>query len=151
MNIYQRIIQDHRMIRNMIEDLMQTDNSQIEKRDFLFHQLERLFISHTNAQELTLYQGLMNSHNPEAQRKVIKARREHDLASDILEELKSISLESEKFLDKLEHFKIIFEEHMDEEEDETFEIASELLDFEEQALMSEEMETFEEDMHQIYP
>ncbi|MBC76484.1 MAG: hypothetical protein CME64_10765 [Halobacteriovoraceae bacterium] len=145
MDIYEKILDDHHNIRDTIEELMETDNSQIEKRMRMLKELERLLVSHTNSEEQTLYQVLSETNDKEARAQVRKSRKEHDQANEKLETLKNTSMDSDLFLKNLEDFKEIIEAHFDEEEDEIFDFAKELLSKEDEHLIEEELEDMEED------
>lgn len=145
MDIYEKILDDHHNIRDTIEELMETDNSQIEKRMRMLKELERLLVSHTNSEEQTLYQALSETNDKEARAQVRKSRKEHDQANEKLETLKNTSMDSDLFLKNLEDFKDVIEAHFDEEEDEIFDFARELLSKEDEHLIEEELEDMEED------
>ncbi len=125
MDIYEKVLEDHHNIREAIEELETTDNSQIEKRNRLLKNVEHLFVSHTNSEEQTLYQALADSPDKEIRNQVKKSRKEHDVATEKLDALKETPLDSESFLSRLEEFKLITIGHFDEEEDELFEMARE--------------------------
>ncbi|MEX0799340.1 MAG: hemerythrin domain-containing protein [Bacteriovoracaceae bacterium] len=144
MDIYEKILDDHHNIREAFEELIETDNSQIEKRDRLLKELERLFVSHTNSEEQTLYQALADVNDKEAKAQVKKSRKEHDLAGEKLDLLKETPMDSDLFLEKLEDLKKTVEEHIDEEEDELFDLARDLLSHEDADLLEEEMEDLED-------
>lgn len=144
MDIYEKILDDHHNIRDAFEELMATDDSQIEKRNRLLKELERLFVSHTNSEEQTLYQALSETNDREAKAQVKKSRKEHDEATELLENLKETPLDSELFLDRLEEFKNKTEAHFDEEEDELFDLARDVLSSDEEHLIEEELEDLED-------
>lgn len=144
MDIYEKILDDHHNIRDALEELVETDNSQVEKRHRLLKELERLFVSHTNSEEQTLYQALAETNDKEALAQVKKSRKEHSLAQDKLDALKDAPMDSDSFYDKLAEFKALVESHFDEEEDELFEMARDLLSIDEEHLLEEELEDMEE-------
>ena len=145
MDIYEKILDDHHNIRDTIDELMETDNSQIEKRMRMLKELERLLVSHTNSEEQTLYQALFETNDKEAKAQVKKSRKDHDQANEKLEVLKDTPMDSDLFLRNLASFKEVIEAHFDEEEDEIFDFARELLSKEEEHLIEEELEDLEED------
>lgn len=144
MDIYEKILDDHHNIREAIEEISMTENSQIEKRNRLLKDLERMFVSHTNSEEQTLYQALSETSDAEARAQIKKSRKEHDQAEEKLEALKETPLDSDNFLKRLNEFKKIVEEHFDEEEDELFDLARDLLSTDEAHLIEEEMEDLED-------
>ena len=146
MDIYEKILDDHHNIREALEELMETDNSQIEKRNRLLKELERLYVSHTNSEEQTLYESLAETRDPEAMAQVKKSRKEHDLAGGKLDALKETPLDSNAFLRNLEDFKKTIEEHFDEEEDELFDLARDLLSTDDEHLLEEELEDLEDNI-----
>ncbi|MCO4753604.1 MAG: hemerythrin domain-containing protein [Bacteriovoracaceae bacterium] len=146
MDIYQKIIDDHHNIREAIEELIETDNSQVEKRMRLLKELEHMFVAHTSSEEQTLYQALADTSDREAKAQIKKSRKEHNLAQHKMDSMKNTPLDSDLFLKSLEEFKTIVEEHFDEEEDELFDLAQDLLSSDEEHLIEEELEDLEDNV-----
>lgn len=144
MDIYQKILDDHHNIRDAMEELMETDHSQLEKRNRLLKELEHLYVTHTNSEEQTLYQALDGVNDRELKAQLKKSRKEHDHANAMLEQLKETPLDSNDFLNRLESFKSHIEQHFDDEEDELFDMAQELLSVDEEHLLEEELEDLED-------
>ena len=146
MDIYEKVLEDHHNIREAIDELEATDNSQIEKRNRLLKNVEHLFVSHTNSEEQTLYLALADSPDKEIRDQVKKSRKEHDVGAEKLDALKETPLDSDSFLPRLEEFKLVVIAHFDEEEDELFEMARDGFSKHEADLIEEEMEELEDEV-----
>ncbi|NNL86194.1 MAG: hemerythrin domain-containing protein [Myxococcales bacterium] len=124
MNIYDRLQKDHEAQKSLAAQLEDTSGDS-EQRRKLFAELRSEAEAHANAEEQTFYAALIE--NPESQEKARHSIAEHKTASDLLEELSNLEMSSSGWLQKFKQFKDELEHHIDEEENEVFKLAREVL------------------------
>lgn len=124
-DIYQRLQQDHEKQRDLAAKIMETSGDS-EERHRLFTLFKQELDAHALAEEQVFYAELMEI--PEGTEKARHSVAEHKEADDLLEELCELDMGSGGWIhkfDKLQH-KVVH--HVDEEEDEVFPLAAELID-----------------------
>ena len=125
MNIYERIKDDHDKHRALLEKIADTSGDTEERRQY-FKTLKTDVKSHANAEEQSLYAALI-----EKQKGQDKARHsivEHEEANDLFDELDDMDMSNPHWLQKFKELKHELEHHMEEEEEEVFVLAKQLID-----------------------
>lgn len=117
MTIYQAIVGDHDMHRELLEGLAATSGDTAERRALwkrFFYDVK----AHAAAEEETLYAKLIATEDgqPDARHSV----HEHQELDDIMEELDGTDMASPGWLARFKVLKHDYEHHIDEEEDEIF-------------------------------
>ena len=124
MSIYEAIKADHENHRALLNKIADTEGASDERKtawDEFFHDVK----SHAAAEEETFYSKLMSkTWGQDAARHSVEEHAEMD---DLLEELNEMDMSSSGWLNKFNQLKHDYEHHMDEEEDEVFGRAKEVI------------------------
>lgn len=125
MNIYERIIQDHEQHRTWLERIADTEGSSDERKKY-FQKLKKDVKSHANAEEQAFYSVLMEKQD--GQDKARHSIVEHEDANELFDELDDMDMSNPHWLQKFKELKEELEHHMEEEEEEVFELAKKVID-----------------------
>lgn len=125
MNIYSRLKKDHDEHRDMAKQIMDTSGNS-EKRRQLWDKFKPEVVAHANAEEQTFYATLIEE--PDTQEQARHSISEHKEADDLIEELGDMDMSSSGWIQKFEKLKEELEHHMDEEENEVFNEAKQVID-----------------------
>lgn len=124
MDIYTRIIEDHETHRKLLKDIAATSGDSPE-RERLFETLKEEVTAHANAEEQSLYAILIE--NPKSQEQARHSIHEHNEADEYIDELKDTDMSSPGWIATFKKLKESLEHHMDEEEDEVFNMAKDVI------------------------
>ena len=123
-SIYEAIKADHDTHRDMLERIAETSGDSPERReawDAFYHDVK----SHAAAEEETFYSKLISeTWGQDAARHSV---HEHQQLDDIMEELHAGDMSSPGWLTRFKTLKHDYEHHMDEEENEVFIRAKEVI------------------------
>lgn len=123
-SIYDAIRKDHDRHRELLETIAATEGNSKERRD-AWNTFYRDVKSHSAAEEETFYSKLMQqTWGQDAARHSV---HEHAEMDEILEELREMDMSSPGWLTRFKTLKHEYEHHMDEEENEVFERAKEVI------------------------
>ena len=122
--IYERLKQDHDKHRKMLELIASTSGDNEMRRDVwdkFYHDVS----AHAAAEEETFYSKLIADEDgqPEGRHSVA----EHKELDDLMEELNDTDMSSPAWLATFKKLKERYEHHMDEEEEEVFEVAKKVV------------------------
>lgn len=124
-SIYEAIKLDHDAHRQMLEKIENTTGASAERKtawSAFYHDVK----SHAAAEEETFYSKLISkTWGQDAARHSV---HEHQQLDDIMEELNDMDMSSSGWLNRFKTLKHDYEHHMDEEENEVFERAKEVID-----------------------
>lgn len=123
-NIYDAIKEDHAEHRTLLDRIAQTSGDSQERREAwetFYYDVK----SHAAAEEETFYSTLISkTWGQDAARHSV---HEHQQLDDLMEELNEGDMSSPGWLVKFKQLKHDYEHHMDEEENEVFERAREVV------------------------
>ncbi len=123
-SIYEAIKADHDEHRKLLDSIAKTSGDSAERRDgwdSFYHDVK----SHAAAEEETFYSKLISeTWGQDAARHSV---HEHQQMDDILEELHEMDMSSSGWLTRFKTLKEEYEHHMDEEENDVFERAREVI------------------------
>jgi hemerythrin-like domain-containing protein len=125
MDIYARLRQEHDEARDLLAKLKETTPDDAERRDELFEALKRDLWAHHKLEEAVFYSVLADHRKTRGE--AFEAINEHHMANGLLEELDSMPTDSLEWGQKLGVLKELVEHHMEEEEDDIFDEAREVL------------------------
>lgn len=126
MSIYTYIKKDHDQMRDIMENILEAGNDNIEKRDKLFNELKDQLILHAKSEEKAFYNPLTGFERTKEE--IDHAMEEHKEAEQLLEELTNEDLNGAAWMQKFKKLKDSVEHHMEEEENEIFDDARDVLD-----------------------
>lgn len=124
-DIYTEIKADHDTHRTLLDKIADTTGDSADRRKWwneFYHDVK----SHAAAEEETFYSKLISkTWGQDAARHSV---HEHQQLDDLMEELNGADMASSGWLNKFNTLKHDYEHHMDEEEDEVFTRAKEVID-----------------------
>jgi hypothetical protein len=127
-SIYDAIRKDHQRHRELLDIIAETEGDSPERRE-AWDEFYNDIKSHSAAEEETFYSKLMQqTWGQDAARHSV---HEHAEMDEILEELREMDMASPGWLTRFKTLKHDYEHHMDEEENEVFERAKEVIGKEE--------------------
>lgn len=130
--VLQRLYQEHEKVFDIFEKLEDTTHQATKTRRDGVQQLNKLLKPHLKAEEKLLYKALKKGCEKTEQKvDVLEGYEEHKLAKKTLKRLFKTKPESSKWKARFSVLKELIEHHVQEEESELFEIASDILQQEE--------------------
>lgn len=123
-SIFQTLIKDHEVQRELLDKLVQTSGDSAERRTW-FSTLKKELKVHAKYEERFLYNPLIKENITQQQARHSVA--EHKDIDDMIEDLESTSFSSPQWLRKMKKLKHCVEHHLTEEEEEVFPIAGVVL------------------------
>ncbi|MGB3225215.1 MAG: hemerythrin domain-containing protein [Desulforhopalus sp.] len=123
---FQAITKDHDEVKDLLKKLTESSDGAVKTREKLFLKLKQEIVPHLKAEEAVFYPALMD--NKEGRKHSLEAIEEHGLTEMVLNQIESLPVDDEVWSAKLKVLKDLVEHHIEEEEDEIFEIAEEEID-----------------------
>lgn len=118
-DIFTRIKQDHDKARTLMKQIQDTSNRAAKKRAELFETFKLEMWTHNKIEEATFYTKLeAKGETAES----LEAKNEHHVAGAMIEELDMMPKDSEAWEQKFKALCEVLDHHMQEEEDEFFEL-----------------------------
>jgi hemerythrin-like domain-containing protein len=134
MNAIELLMKDHRQALALVDELLGADLDQLETADEettavtsnedLFRRLRNALTVHTQIEEHLFYPALEGFQ--ETREIVGEAYKEHQAVDQLLEEISELS-PGEEWAERIEELRANLEPHIEEEENEMFPLAEELL------------------------
>jgi hemerythrin-like domain-containing protein len=122
------LTEDHDRVRRPLSELEDTTEDETEERRDLLHELEREVKVHSQIEQEIFYPAFKDAAEATEETKLYhEAREEHRLVDMLLPEVKQADPGSEIFAAKAKVLKDIIEHHVDEEEQEMFRTAREIM------------------------
>ncbi len=136
MDIYELLEKDHEKVDGLFEQILDTDEEAVTRREQLLRSLKEELEMHARLEEQLLYPRLEAF---ERTRQLAReAYQEHEEMRLLMSECESESPESSVWLERCTELQALTEEHVEKEEDELFMAARDVLgDDEARALASE--------------
>lgn len=123
MDIFSIIKEDHEKVSDIFRQLKGAKDT-AGSREQLFAQLKEELELHSRAEEQVFYPALEEVE--ETRDLALDAREDHQLVSELLEELATTSKEGEEWAERLQVLEESVEDHVEEEESDIFEAARQL-------------------------
>lgn len=129
MNAIDLLMQDHKVVKKLLEELSSTTERAVKKRAELLQRIEQELQIHTALEENILYPAIKEAGGKEEAKMYYEAKEEHrTVDSLVLPDLKKTQPDSVEFSGRVKVLKELLEHHIEEEEQEMFPRAEELLD-----------------------
>lgn len=125
MDIFSEIKNDHRQVIDTLEKMLDTSSGSEKTRPQLVSKLKGELLPHMEAEESVFYPLLIDEGDPEL---AMEAIEEHRAAKHVLSELESLSPVDAFWHARFAVLTELIDHHIDEEESDVFENASEFLD-----------------------
>ncbi|MFW5706659.1 MAG: hemerythrin domain-containing protein [Bacteroidota bacterium] len=123
MDIFETIKNDHKTQREQGKELLNTTDP--EKREKLFEQLKSLVDAHARSEERYFYIALLA--DDKSQGEARHSISEHHEINEMMEEVDSKDISSDEWMESYKKFHELLIHHLDEEEEEIFSVAREVL------------------------
>lgn len=125
MNAFELLKADHKKVAGIFEKLEATETGDVAKREELFSQVKNELDVHSRIEEQILYPVLKQAE--ETHDITLEAIQEHQVVKHLLTQLDSMNKGSEEWGAKLKVLQENVEHHVEEEEDEMFKKAKDVL------------------------
>ena len=136
------LIQDHKRVRKLLNELNDTNGEAVKTRRDLTEEIATELKAHTQIEEEIFYPAYKQACNDAEDDKLyFEALEEHRAARElVLPDLLNTDVESEQFSGRAKVLKELIEHHADEEEEDMFPRAKEIFAIEDLNALGEEME-----------
>jgi len=128
MNAIELLIQDHKLVKKLLEELSSTTERAVKRRAELLHRIEQELQVHTALEEQILYPAIKEAGGKEEAKMYYEAKEEHrTVDSLVLPDLLHTDTGTLEFAGRVKVMKECLEHHIEEEESELFPTAKKLL------------------------
>lgn len=134
-NIFEALREDHESQRTLA-DLLEKTQGASDGRSELFERFERELRAHAAAEERVFYARILEDELTRA--KAGHSIKEHKEAETLLDELRDMDMSSPAWLPKLKQLTHDIRHHLDEEEQEVFQLAGKVLTDEQKSRLGAE-------------
>jgi hemerythrin-like domain-containing protein len=138
MNAFQLLKEDHQKVDSIFQQLEPTTERAEKTRTELFAKLRDELDIHTRVEESVFYPAIKQA--AETREMVFEGLEEHHVVKLLLKELESLPVDTEQWTAKLKVLKENVEHHVEEEEQEMFQKARQVLDEDEINQLGAQME-----------
>ena len=139
MNAFELLKQDHEKVSGLFEELEPTTERAVKTREELFKKLRTELDIHAEIEETIFYPALKEA--SETRDIVMEGYEEHKIVKQLLEEMSTLSVDTEEWTAKLTVLKENVEHHVEEEEGEMFKSARQVLSKEQAEELGARMES----------
>lgn len=137
MDPFELLREDHEKVKKLLHELDSTTERGVKTRHELFARVHREMKVHEAIEEEILYPTLKE--HAKVREVVLEGYEEHDVVDRLMGELAALSVEDESWGAKLKVMKENVEHHIEEEEDEMFSKARDVLDADALSELGEKM------------
>ena len=128
MNAIELLMQDHKLVKKLLEELSTTTDRAVKKRAELLQRIEHELQIHTALEEDILYPAIKQAGGKEEAKMYYEAKEEHrTVDSLVLPDLLHTETGTVAFAGRVKVMKELLEHHIEEEESELFPTAKKLL------------------------
>ncbi|KJS00368.1 MAG: hypothetical protein VR65_12695 [Desulfobulbaceae bacterium BRH_c16a] len=120
---FDELKKDHKEVKDILEKMSSSSKTAEKSREKLFAQLKEELVPHMKAENVAFYSVLMDKKN--ARQNALEATEEHNLTEMVFRQLEETPAKDELWAVKVKVLKDLIEHHIEEEEQEIFEIAQE--------------------------
>jgi len=138
MDAFELLKKDHEKVSGIFEKLDSTTERGVKTREELFTQLKQELDVHTQIEEQIFYPAIKEAQ--ETHDITLEAYEEHAVVKQLLAELEKLPKDDETWGAKLKVLKENVEHHVEEEEDEMFPAAKQVLSSEQIEALGQRME-----------
>jgi hemerythrin-like domain-containing protein len=139
--------QDHKLVKDLLEELVGTTTRAVKKRADLLQAIQQNLKAHTTIEEEIFYPAFKEAGKKEEATMYYEALEEHRAAEDlVLPDLLATDAGTEQFSGRAKVLKELIEHHIEEEEDEMFKDAKKLLSKEELAELGKRMQARKDEL-----
>ena len=141
MNAIELLVQDHKLVKKLLEELSSTTERAVKKRTELLQRIGQELQIHTALEEQILYPAIKQAGGKEEAKMYYEAKEEHRTVDAlVLPDLLHTEAGTLEFAGRVKVMKELLEHHIEEEEDELFPTAKKLLGMEQLEELGQVME-----------
>ena len=129
MNAFQLLKEDHKKVSGIFQQLEPTTERALKTREELFTKLKQELDIHAQIEESIFYPAIKDAH--ETREITLEGFEEHHVVKMLLKELEAMPVDTEEWTAKLKVLQENVEHHVEEEEEEMFQKARQVLSEEE--------------------
>ncbi|HLT92717.1 MAG TPA: hemerythrin domain-containing protein [Woeseiaceae bacterium] len=139
-NALELLKEDHRKVKELLSELVQTTTRAEKKRQNLLNKIDQELHVHTHIEEEIFYPAFKEADGAEFSKMYFEALEEHRAVDElVLPDLRKTSPTSEKFSGRAKVLKELIEHHVEEEEKEMFKKAQKAMSKEQLNELGERM------------
>jgi hemerythrin-like domain-containing protein len=138
MNAFQLLKEDHKKVSGIFQQLEPTTERALKTREELFTKLKQELDIHAQIEETIFYPAIKDAH--ETREITLEGFEEHHVVKMLLKELEAMPVDTEQWAAKLKVLQENVEHHVEEEEEEMFQKARQVLSEEEINTLGARME-----------
>lgn len=141
MNAIELLVQDHKLVKKLLEELSSTTERAVKKRTELLQRIGQELQIHTALEEQILYPAIKQAGGKEEAKMYYEAKEEHRTVDAlVLPDLLHTEAGTLEFAGRVKVMKELLEHHIEEEEDEMFPTAKKLLGMDQLEELGQAME-----------
>tara|TARA_R110000868_G_scaffold26220_14_gene101307 strand:- start:4671 stop:5129 length:459 start_codon:yes stop_codon:yes gene_type:complete len=137
-DIFERIRQDHDAARQLVDEIESTTERARKKRDELFETFKIELWAHNRVEEATFYARLESKGEDEES---LEAKNEHHMLNSLIEELDTMPKDNVEWSQKFHAFAELLSHHMEEEEEEFFDLGRQVFSSSETETLGKEFDS----------
>ena len=138
MDAFKLLEEDHKKVKKLLGELEDTTERGVKTREELFAKIKQEMLVHETIEEELLYPTLKE--HDKTKEVSLEGYEEHHVVNEIMAELEETPVDDEKWAAKFAVMKENVEHHIEEEEDEMFKKARQVLDQEQIDSLGDRME-----------
>ena len=142
MNAFQLLKEDHKKVSGIFQQLEPTTERALKTREELFTKLKQELDIHAQIEESIFYPAIKDAH--ETREITLEGFEEHHVVKMLLKELEAMPVDTEEWAAKLKVLQENVEHHVEEEEEEMFQKARQVLSEEEINTLGAQMEAMKQ-------
>jgi hemerythrin-like domain-containing protein len=123
--LFDLLRRDHERFRELFQRIEKSSSKQVAARQELFTQLEQDLLAHMEAEERFFYTAL--EQHDESRPKVLESFEEHQVARMLIGAFNSLAVDDERWPAKLRVLSATVRRHLEEEEQQLFDLAQRVL------------------------
>ena len=138
MDAFELLEEDHKKVKKLLSEADDTTERGVKTRQELFARIKQELLVHETIEEELLYPTLKE--HDKTKEVSLEGYEEHHFANEIMAELEETPVDDDKWAAKFAVLKENIEHHIEEEEDEMFKKARQVLDKEQIDALGERMQ-----------
>lgn len=141
MNAIELLVQDHQLVKKLLDELSSTTERAVKKRAELLERIKQEVTIHTALEEEILYPAIKQAGGKEEAKMYYEAKEEHRAVDSlVIPDLLQTDTSTVEFTGRVKVMKELLEHHIEEEESELFPTARKLLGKKELEAMGQAMQ-----------
>lgn len=145
LKIIKLIETDHETVRDLMKKILESSSGAIKTREQNFTKFKKEVLEHLHAEENVFYPYLLQK--TEDKEIIYEAFEEHRVVRLALPDLDSTDIDDERWKPKFKVVSEVISHHLEEEEDQVFDEAEEIIDDESDSQLAQNFKTAKQEAH----